>query len=405
MLQLRIFLAAALAASTAALPSPASPIVLVQDDGSSATSTASLSKTTYSTGVASWMDNMFATVPKGEEDWVNTFWKTLNRGQGASPLTGCSEIGSDCNPPPLCSDYQSQMAYWTFRSVGILHSKINTVHSKLLWTGWLESLSIDQISKDFSSVTPNPTWAKWLAAAFTMAGGFTTGIDLSKPLRGMIGFAAGGMTNVGLTDSGGDSVDTTSVQNTLKNIVGAAGDYVAGVLKNATGNGESTTLPIYTQSTLQTGTGRFFSDNTILLDENKDNSSFVAAYDTFADNVEKKLVDVALKTAWYTLVGEDPRNAKEKDCVMDGAFWLEGKKGEFRCFYLSRPKNSHYCKDDDPKTVPPHYPLLHLLESLLINLQCVSDAWQSPYNTNNKMDKKIYSKLTDSYGFDLKVRD
>lgn len=302
MLRLGTIVTAVLAVTTAAHPSLSAPYsVVARGDSSTESSTASSPKTTCmdgdtttedgvqnildSTGFTGWMDNMFAAKSTGEEDWVNTFWKTLNRGEGTSPLTGCGEIGSDCNPPPLCSDYKSEMAYWTFRSVGILHSKINTVHSKLLWTGWLDSLSIDEIADDFSAVTPNPTWAKWLAAAFTMAGGFVTGIDLSKPLRGMIGFAAGSMTNVGLTDSGGNTVDTTSVQKTLKNIVGAAGDYVASVLKNATGNGESSTLPIYTWSTLQTGTARFFSDSTILLDENKDNSSFVAAYDTFADNI------------------------------------------------------------------------------------------------------------------------
>lgn len=65
-----------------------------------------------------------------------------------------------------------------------------------------------------------------------------------------------------------------------------------------------------------------------------------------------------MKTAWYTLVGEDPRGFSEKDCDMEGAFWLEGKTGEFRCFYLSRPKNSHYCKNDDPNTVgqPQRFP-------------------------------------------------
>jgi hypothetical protein len=94
---------------------------------------------------------------------------------------------------------------------------------------------------------------------------------------------------VSLTKGGSDAVDTTSVENTLRNIVGAAGNYVASILTNATGGGDSTTLPIYTYTTLEHGTSRFFADNTILLDENKDNSSFVAAYKTFADNVVSRL--------------------------------------------------------------------------------------------------------------------
>jgi hypothetical protein len=64
---------------------------------------------------------------------------------------------------------------------------------------------------------------------------------------------------------------------------------------------------------------------------------------------EKKLVDVAMKTAWYVLVEE--KDTKESDCTMAGAYWLEGKDGEYRCFYLSRPENDHDCSDGDPSTV------------------------------------------------------
>lgn len=228
---------------------------------------------------------MFDTMPNGQKDWVNNLWKIVFPNEGTSPLTGCGDIGGDCNPNYMCSNYQSVMGYLVMRSVGILHSKINAVHDQLLWTGWLDGLSIDHISKDFSTVSPDQEWAKWISAAFSMAGGIATGIDLSKPLRGMIGFAAAGLTDVSLTKEGSDAVDTTSVENTLRNIVGAAGNYVANILTNATGGGESTTLPIYTYTTLEHGASRFFADNTILLDENKDNSSFAAAYKSFADNV------------------------------------------------------------------------------------------------------------------------
>lgn len=232
-----------------------------------------------------WLDIMFDTMWQGETDWVNSLWTTEFPNEGASPLTGCGDIGSDCSPNDMCSEYPTEQAYWVFRSVSLLHSKINVVHDKLLWDGWLDGLSIDQISKDFSSVSPNAKWLKWISAAFTMAGGLATGIDLSKPLRGMIGFASGGLTEISNTGSPSDNVDTTSVENTLRNVVGAAGNYVASVLQNATGNGNPDTLPIYTYTTLQHATARFFLDDTILLDENKDNSSFISAYDGFADNI------------------------------------------------------------------------------------------------------------------------
>lgn len=382
-MRINFFTTVALVATAAALPHDndlrGSPATLEQRAAASTTTSAS-SKCTAgdtsttdgvqaildSTGAIDWLDIMFDSLPNGEKDWVNSLWKVIFPNEGTSPLTGCGDIGGDCNPDDMCSDYASVMGYWTLRSVGILHSKINAVRAQLLWTGWLDGLSIDQISKDFSTVSPDQEWAKWISAAFSMAGGIATGIDLGKPLRGMIGFAAAGLTDVSLTKGGSDAVDTTSVENTLRNIVGAAGNYVASILTNATGGGDSTTLPIYTYTTLEHGTSRFFADNTILLDENKDNSSFIAAYSTFADNVvclphfpcklgmlmmrqEKKLVDAAMKTAWYVLVGEE--DTKEGDCTMTGAYWLEAKSGEYRCFYLTRPSDSHNCGDSDPKTV------------------------------------------------------
>lgn len=56
-----------------------------------------------------------------------------------------------------------------------------------------------------------------------------------------------------------------------------------------------------------------------------------------------------MKTAWYVLVGE--QDTKEADCTMTGAYWLEAKSGEYRCFYLTRPSDSHNCGNNDPKTV------------------------------------------------------
>lgn len=52
---------------------------------------------------------------------------------------------------------------------------------QLLWTGWLDSLSIGQVGKDFSSDSPDQTWAKWIEAAFAMASAIATGNDLNRP--------------------------------------------------------------------------------------------------------------------------------------------------------------------------------------------------------------------------------
>ncbi|KAK7398693.1 hypothetical protein QQX98_011935 [Neonectria punicea] len=338
MLQLDILFMALLAGTAIAITGP--HLLSRSDDDVAAQCGAGDTSTTDgvqalldSTGAIDWLDIMLVTFPNHEQDWVNKLWTTVFPDQGSSPLSGCGSIGSDCNPDTLCQDYSSSMAYWTIKSVAMLHSKINTVHSTLLWDGWLAGLSIDQIAKDFSSTSPSQDWAKWVAAAFT--------------LRGMIGFAAAGLTDVSLTPSSSDNVDVTSVENTLRNMVGATGNYVASVLQTSTGNGDATTLPMYTTSKLQYGTSRFFLDKTILLDENTDNSSFVSAYNSFGRNIEQRVVNVAVKTVWYVLVGEE--DVEQQDCDITGALYLQARDN-FYCFYLTRPMNTMDCGDDDPNT-------------------------------------------------------
>lgn len=133
-----------------------------------ATSTCSAGDTSTTDGVQAildWLDKMFETMPNHEDDWVNSLWEITFPNEGASPLSGCGDIGSDCNPDSMCSDYPSVQSYWFFRSIVLLRSKINSVRDQLLWTGWLDGLSIDQIGKDFSSVSPTQAWAKWIATA------------------------------------------------------------------------------------------------------------------------------------------------------------------------------------------------------------------------------------------------
>lgn len=84
----------------------------------------------------------------------------------------------------------------------------------------------------------------------------------------MVGFASGGLTEVSLASSANGQLDTTSVENTLKSIVGTAGNYIAENLTNATGNGDGDYLPIHSDTAYVYATSRFLADNTILLDEN-----------------------------------------------------------------------------------------------------------------------------------------
>lgn len=163
MLPLSFVLTAALAASTVAVPhrpliprsdSPVStPLVPATSAKAVATSTTSAASqctagdtsTTDgvqaildSSGAIVWLDMMLETMPNHEDDWVNNLWETVFPNEGASSLSGCGDIGGDCAPDSMCSDYPSVMSYWVFRSVGVLHSKINSVRDQLLWTGWLD---------------------------------------------------------------------------------------------------------------------------------------------------------------------------------------------------------------------------------------------------------------------------
>ena len=124
--------------------------------------------------------------------------------------------------------------------------------------GWLDSLSIGRIGKDFSSDSPDQIWTRWIEAAFAMPSAIATGNGLNTLLKGLVGFAVSGLTEVSLTSTSGDQVDTKSVENRPRNIVGVAGSYVAGVLTNATGNGNADMLAVYLNTDYVYGTSWFW---------------------------------------------------------------------------------------------------------------------------------------------------
>ncbi|KAJ5172623.1 hypothetical protein N7492_005216 [Penicillium capsulatum] len=117
-----------------------------------------------------------------------------------------------------------------------------------------------------------------------IAGATPLGVD--QTIRGITGFAAGGFAAADTVTGSGNDIDTASVKVTLKHIVGPAGDYLSAILANATGNGEADALSNLNQHTIFThATSQFYEDSTILQDQNNDNSSFVAAFDGFAENI------------------------------------------------------------------------------------------------------------------------
>ncbi|KAK2762213.1 hypothetical protein FQN54_001223 [Arachnomyces sp. PD_36] len=368
------------AATTATATTP-DPAAVCSGDTST---TDGVQKILDDSGAIAWLDIMLFILDdngagngKGEHDWVNQLWLSVFNDDGGSPLTGCGKIGSDCNVETSCSEYPNAMSYWVFKTVSMLHSKVNTVRSNLLWTGWLDGLSIDQIAEDFELPVPDSSWLKWISAAFSMAGSVAPG---GKVVEGMTSMAVSAM-NAAADDAEDEDnfpqVDTTSVQNTLKNVVGAAGEKVASILENATGNGDSKKLPLLNHDTYQYATSSFFADNTLLLDENKDKESFVSIYDSFIANLERKLVDEALKTSWYLFLA-DTDISSEDDCTGEEyRFWHETKPGKFYCFYWTALDYVFQCEGNEPST-------------------CYGPAWNT-----DRFDEEFYNKL-EKYGFDLK---
>lgn len=283
---LRIGVIAALAASVAAMPSQLLANRDTKDCSGDVSSIDGVNAIFNDVGPNSYLDILLhGNFPNGEKGWVDEMWALQFPNQGASPLQGCSDIGGNCAPDTLCQDYSNSMGYWVLHAVDLLHSKLNSVHTQLQWKGWLAGLSIDQISDDFTPPKPDNSWAKWVSVAFSMAGAINSGLELSSPVGGMLGMAGAAFTAIGSAEDQTPTVDTTSVENALASVIGSAGDQVSAILSAATGNGNTSILPISTWTTYQTPTARFFSDPHILLDENADNSSFIAAYDLFGTNI------------------------------------------------------------------------------------------------------------------------
>ncbi|KAK2761308.1 hypothetical protein FQN54_001830 [Arachnomyces sp. PD_36] len=353
-----------------------SPLLACSGD---TTTTDGVQKILDDSGAVAWLDIMFNILDdtgKGEHDWVNKLWLEVFYNDGGSPLTGCGKIGSDCIVETKCSEYPHAMAYWIFRTVGTLHSKVSSLRSDLLWAGWLDSLSIDQIEEDFTLPTPDNSRLRWVSAAFSIAGQALPG-----QVDGMLGLATDAMdaaADASEEDENNSHVDVNSVLDTLKSMVGAAGDEVARILQMATGNEDpKDLLKLHSDSTYQYATSSFFADNTLLLDENKDNSSFTSVYTPFTENLERKLVDVALHSAWYLLLADDDKS--EGDCTNDGWHWLEAQEGKFYCFYWTVLDNSRYCEEGDPS-------------------KCDTRGWQG----RSRFDYEGFDSKLKKYGFDPK---
>ncbi|KAJ5909049.1 hypothetical protein N7495_001731 [Penicillium taxi] len=277
-----------LAMTTLALTSIASPAPVLRSITCQARDTSTIEAVQAiedAVGFIDWLDIMFISLPNGETKWLDALWEVVFPQGGSSPLNDCGTINGQCPIESLCSNYPNEMSYWVFHETDALVSKVNIVHSTLEWNGWLDSLTIDQISEDFSSPPPSTQATQWLSAAFSMAGGIATGVGIGAPLEGMIGFAAAGFTAVSLSADNGAMVDTLSLEATLRNMSKAAGNYVATMLSDATGNGDASALPVYTDTTYSHATSRFLYDSWILLDNDSANGSFTNAIGNFSANI------------------------------------------------------------------------------------------------------------------------
>lgn len=237
------------------------------------------------TGAMSYLDITLNT-RQTQVNWLHDLWTTTFPKDKTTSLDSCGNINTDCHLEKQCDEYPNAMAYWVFESVKSIHDKVQAAKADLLEGAFLQSLSIDQMAKDFSPPKPDSGWVKWVAAAFTLAGNLATAGAASAGTSSFIGAASTAFSNAPQDDTTA-KVDTTSVQSTLKSIIKGSCDYLDGIMQTAIGlgNRQFDKLPIMTESTLHNPIARFFSDPSFLVSMSADNSSLAKVYDNFASNI------------------------------------------------------------------------------------------------------------------------
>ncbi|KAM0347335.1 hypothetical protein ACHAPU_004854 [Fusarium lateritium] len=306
------------------------------------------------TGAGASLDLFLVTDNNHESSWVKNMESFIMEGtDGKSGASGCSLIGTECNPMGgiSCTDQfdkygkdllVGRTSYWMFQAVRGMHGKFAELHRQLTTETLINGLKIDQMITDFSGDGYSPGRVKpWLSAAATMGnalGGLIPGVG-SGVSAGM-GLFAGIMS--GLSVGEGDEDPSATIKDRLADLFKEASVKLEDTLRIVTGGGrnedEYNNLPAPKWDVYQSKIAKFFNGGWFLLDDDAETVSVTLG--SITNNIQKKVANDVMKSAQLYLVADKLTGADSREkCGYDtGRQWLPLREGEEYCFYIMRNK-------------------------------------------------------------------
>lgn len=228
-----------------------------------------------------------------ETDWLKTYWNLYFSDIGGGFLMdGCSAIDGSCQLPPVtCRNMTNPLSYWILYSVLNLQSKANIINNLLLWDGWINSNTVAQITKDFTTTQITSAAYTWLSSAFTVAGSIASVAEVgdlgaAQDLAGgMFGIMSWGFGQAASSAPPSDSVDPTQVYSALTQLVAGVATHIKDMMQDVTGHGDPGQLPIYYNTGLNYQSAQFLSDPHILLDVTAENNTLTNTWTNFSSIV------------------------------------------------------------------------------------------------------------------------
>ncbi|KAF5633932.1 uncharacterized protein FTJAE_6918 [Fusarium tjaetaba] len=293
-----------------------------------------------------------------ENSWLKNLEDQVMGGtDGKSGASGCSLIGTSCNPmggigceeqfDKYGKTFIGKNSYWTFQAVKGMHGKFAELHRQLTTETLINGLKIGQMLKDFSgNENGGGNMRGWLSAAATMGnalGGLVPGVG--NGISAGMGILAGIMSGLSLGEDEDDGAATIS--DGLADLFKSASVKLENTLRIATGGGNKTeydSLPAPVWDTYETKIAKFFNGGWFLLDD--DVETVRVTLGSITNNIQKKVANDVMKASKLHLVADKlgKKNSKEDCGDTTGRHWMPLRDGEEYCWYIMR-------NDPDPNGV------------------------------------------------------
>lgn len=317
---------------------------------------------------------------KGEEGWLRASETQLFGSETSTEgSSNCANIGgSPCEPgrhEMQCGDYfdykedkiEWKYAYWAFRAMRGMYSKISRMADELRDSTLISSLSITELINDLESDKlddlAGADLLNWMSTAIIMAGAAT---GVGAPVAG-----AGAVITGLIFARAGAEIDEDDVSKTVqfeeaqvwlrdyfKEGLGgfkSAISLAAGVKYKGT---EFSDLPSLTHRTVdkdfttENDVSRFFSSPFWLLDD--DSQAVKDAVNAGGDELYWKLTDVVLQGAGWVVMGVDEEDEESCGDINGGVGrWME-VDGEHYCLALFYENNSGYSRPASDSSIMDH---------------------------------------------------